>query len=66
MRLQQRRVGSRVNLSEREVERVMEQEGLGREQAQQRLFQRRANEELDAWLQEIRSQAFVDNRLDAR
>ncbi|SDO15723.1 peptidyl-prolyl cis-trans isomerase SurA [Halomonas shengliensis] len=64
--LQQRRVGSRVNLSEREVERVMEQEGLGREQAQQRLFQRRANEELDAWLQEIRSQAFVDNRLDAR
>jgi len=64
--LQQRRVGSRVNLSEREVERVMEQEGLGREQAQQRLFQRRANEELDAWLQEIRSQAFIDNRLDAR
>lgn len=64
--LQQRRVGSRVNLSERDVERVMEQEGLGREQAQQRLFQRRANEELDAWLQEIRSQAFIDNRLDAR
>lgn len=28
--LQQRQVGSRINLSEREVERVMEQEGLGR------------------------------------
>lgn len=64
--LQQRRVGSRVNLSEREVERVMEQEGVGRQQAQQALFQRRANEELDVWLQEIRSQAFVDNRLDDR
>lgn len=64
--LQQRRVGSRVNLSEREVERFMEQEGVGREQAQQALFQRKANEELGAWLQEIRSQAFVDNRLDER
>lgn len=64
--LQQRRVGSRVNLSEREVERFMEQEGASRQQAQQALFQRRANEELEAWLQEIRSQAFVDNRLDGR
>lgn len=64
--LHQRRVGSRVNLSEREVERLMEQENLPREQAQQMLFQHKANEELDAWLQEIRSQAFVDNRLDGR
>ncbi len=64
--LQQRQVGSRVNLSEREVERFMEQEGVGREQAQQALFQRKANEELDVWLQEIRSQAFIDNRLGAR
>lgn len=64
--LQQRRVGSRVNLSEREVERFMEQEGVGREQAEQALFQRKANDELGAWLQEIRSQAFIDNRLDAR
>ncbi|WLI74548.1 SurA N-terminal domain-containing protein [Halomonas alkalicola] len=64
--LQQRRVGSRGNLSEREVERFMEQEGASRQQAQQALFQRRANEELEVWLQEIRSQAFVDNRLDGR
>lgn len=62
--LQQRQVGSRVNLSEREVERLMEQEGASRQQAQQALFQRRANDELEVWLQEIRSQAFVDNRLD--
>ncbi|MDR5900885.1 MULTISPECIES: SurA N-terminal domain-containing protein [Halomonas] len=64
--LQQRRVGSRVTLSEREVERFMAQQGATREQAQQALFQRKANAELEAWLQEIRSQAFVDNRLDAR
>ncbi|MBE0489644.1 MAG: SurA N-terminal domain-containing protein [Halomonas sp.] len=64
--LQQNRVGSRVNLSEREVERFMEQEGASRQQAQQALFQRRANEELEVWLQEIRSQAFVDNRLEGR
>ena len=64
--LQQRRVGSRVSLSEREVERFMAQQGATREQAQQALFQRKANAELEAWLQEIRSQAFVDNRLDAR
>ncbi|MCA1770121.1 MAG: SurA N-terminal domain-containing protein [Halomonas sp.] len=64
--LQQRQVGSRVNLSEREVERLMEQESVSRQQAQQALFQRRANEELEVWLQEIRSQAFVDNRLDNR
>ncbi|MBF7054037.1 SurA N-terminal domain-containing protein [Halomonas sp. KAO] len=64
--LQQRRVGSRVSLSEREVERFMAQQDVTREQAQQALFQRKANAELEAWLQEIRSQAFVDNRLDAR
>ena len=64
--LQQRRVGSRVNLSEREVQRVAEQEGISREQAQQQLFQRRANEELEVWLQEIRSQSFVDSLLDSR
>lgn len=64
--LQQQRVGSRVNLSEREVERLVEQEGVSRQQAQQMLFQRRANEELEGWMQEIRSEAFVDYRLDAR
>ncbi|CAM3921970.1 peptidylprolyl isomerase [Vreelandella rituensis] len=34
-----------------------------REQVRQALFQRRANEELENWHQEIRSQAFVDIRL---
>ncbi|WP_148253546.1 peptidylprolyl isomerase [Aidingimonas lacisalsi] len=36
-----------------------------RDQARQALFQRKANDELEAWLQEIRAEAFVDNRLDA-
>ncbi|HSP31328.1 MAG TPA: peptidylprolyl isomerase [Halomonas sp.] len=34
-----------------------------REQVRQSIFQRRANEELETWQQEIRSQAFVDIRL---
>ncbi|NYS78120.1 MULTISPECIES: peptidylprolyl isomerase [Halomonadaceae] len=34
-----------------------------REQVRQAIFQRRANEELETWQQEIRSQAFVDVRL---
>lgn len=34
-----------------------------REQVRQAIFQRRANEELQTWQQEIRSQAFVDIRL---
>ncbi|ATJ81745.1 SurA N-terminal domain-containing protein [Halomonas beimenensis] len=64
--LQQRRVGSRVSLSEREVDRFLEQQGGGmsREQARQALFQRKANDEMEAWLQEIRSEAFVDERLE--
>ncbi|KAA0011706.1 peptidylprolyl isomerase [Billgrantia pellis] len=63
--LHQRRIGGRVNVSEREVERFMEQQGgnVSREQARQMVFQRKANEALEAWLQEIRAEAFVDNRL---
>jgi len=34
-----------------------------REQVRQAIFQRRANEELETWQQEVRSQAFVDIRL---
>lgn len=60
---QQRRVANRVNVSDREVEQFMEQQGASQEQARQAVFQRKANEELELWLQEIRSQAFVDNRL---
>ena len=63
--LQQRQVGSRVNISEREVERFIEQQGgaVSHEQARQALFQRKANEALEAWIQEIRAEAFIDNRL---
>ncbi len=63
--IQQRRVGSRVSISEAEVERFIEQQGGGvtAEQARQALFQRKANDEMEAWVQEIRSQAFVEERL---
>lgn len=63
--LHQRQVGGRVNVSNREVERFIEQQGgnVSPDQARQMVFQRKANEALDAWLQEIRAEAFVDNRL---
>lgn len=63
--LQQRQVGGRVNLTEREVERFREQQGgnVSREQASQALFQRKANEALEAWIQEIRAEAFIEKRL---
>lgn len=64
--LQQRQVASRVNISEREVDRFMEQQGASREQARQALFQRKVNAEMEEWVQEIRSRAFVDNRLAER
>ncbi|MFM9270656.1 SurA N-terminal domain-containing protein [Halomonas elongata] len=65
--IQQRRVGSRVSISEAEVNRFIEQQGgnMTAEQARQALFQRKANDEMEAWVQEIRSQAFVDERLGA-
>lgn len=63
--LHQQQVGSRVNVSNREVERFIEQQGgnVSPDQARQVVFQRKANEALDTWLQEIRAEAFVDNRL---
>ncbi|SDJ48845.1 SurA N-terminal domain-containing protein [Billgrantia gudaonensis] len=65
--LQQRQVGGRVNLTEREVERFREQQGgnVSREQASRALFQRKANEALEAWIQEIRADAFIEKRLSA-
>ncbi|RDB43550.1 peptidylprolyl isomerase [Halomonas sp. DQ26W] len=63
--LHQRQVGARINVSEREVERFIEQRGGGvsRDQARQVVFQQKAEEALDVWIQEIRAEAFVDNRL---
>ncbi|MWJ29257.1 peptidylprolyl isomerase [Halomonas sp. ZH2S] len=67
--VQQRQVGGRVSVTERDVERALEQyrqdasQEVQREQVRQALFQRRANEALENWHQEIRSQAFVDIRL---
>ncbi|WP_275288782.1 SurA N-terminal domain-containing protein [Halomonas elongata] len=63
--IQQRRVGSRVSISEAEVNRFIEQQGGGMtaERARRALFQRKASDEMEAWMQEIRSQAFVEERL---
>ena len=65
--LHQRQIGGRVNVSDREVERFIDQQGgnISADQARQALFQRKANEALDTWLQEIRAEAYVDNRLAA-
>ncbi|MDN3557280.1 SurA N-terminal domain-containing protein [Halomonas maura] len=65
--LQQRRVASRVNLSEREVERYIEQQGgnVSRDQAREALFQRKVSDEMEAWIQEIRADAFIDERLES-
>lgn len=35
-----------------------------RDQVRQTLFQRKVNDELEAWLQQIRAEAYVDERLD--
>ncbi|GHC22592.1 peptidylprolyl isomerase [Aidingimonas halophila] len=51
-----------IKLLDREEQQVGSQDQ--REQARRALFQRKANDELETWLQEIRSDAFVDNRLD--
>ncbi|GED21345.1 SurA N-terminal domain-containing protein [Halomonas halmophila] len=63
--IQQRRVGSRVSISDAEVQRFIEQQGGGMstEQARRALFQQKANSEMQTWVQEIRSQAFVEERL---
>ncbi|RTR03830.1 SurA N-terminal domain-containing protein [Halomonas nitroreducens] len=65
--LQQRRVASRVNLSEREVERYIEQQGgkVSRDQAREALFQRKVSDEMEAWIQEIRADAFIEERLES-
>lgn len=50
-----------VTLLERRAGASAEQQ---REQVRRTLFQRRVNEALEGWVQEIRASAYVDNRLD--
>ncbi|MBY6207643.1 MULTISPECIES: SurA N-terminal domain-containing protein [Halomonas] len=66
MKVQQAQVSSRVNISEAEVERFLQQEGVGatRDQARQAIFQRKVGDELEKWMQEIRGEAFVEKRLN--
>ncbi|KAA0016385.1 peptidylprolyl isomerase [Salinicola corii] len=37
---------------------------MSRDQASQAIFQRKVNDEVEAWTQEIRASAYIDNRLD--
>ncbi|GEN23446.1 SurA N-terminal domain-containing protein [Halomonas cupida] len=65
LKVQQAEVSSRVNISEAEVERFLQQQsGATRDQARQAIFQQKAGDELEKWMQEIRGEAFVDNRLN--
>ena len=66
MKVQQAQVSSRINISESEVERYLQQQGVGtsREEARQAIFQRKAGDELEKWVQEIRGEAFVEKRLN--
>lgn len=72
-RVQQRELGQRISVSERDIDRLIETQGAGlaegedpearRRQARQRLMAQRANAALEVWLNEIRADAFVDIRL---
>ncbi|ALM51614.1 SurA N-terminal domain-containing protein [Halomonas huangheensis] len=66
LKVQQAEVSSRINISEAEVNRFLQQQGAGatRDQARQAIFQQKAGDELEKWMQEIRGEAFVDNRLN--
>jgi peptidyl-prolyl cis-trans isomerase SurA len=35
-----------------------------RNQARQQIFQQRSNTAFESWLQQVRSQSFIDNRLE--
>ncbi|OLO06611.1 peptidylprolyl isomerase [Salinicola sp. MH3R3-1] len=39
-------------------------EQMSRDQASQAIFERKVNDEIEAWIQEIRASAYIDNRLD--
>lgn len=65
IKVQQAEVSNRVNVSEGEADRFIQQQaGATRNQARQAIFQQKAEDELEKWMQEIRGEAFVDNRLN--
>ena len=65
MQVQQAEVASRVNITEAEVDGFMQQNpGATRDQARQAIFQSKAWDEIEKWIQEIQGEAFIDNRLN--
>lgn len=53
-----------IRVDERRTQDVAEQ--FQRNQVRQRLFQQRAEASFEAWLQQVRNQSFIDNRLEKR
>ncbi len=53
-----------IRVDERRTQDIAEQ--FQRNQARQRLFQQRAESSFEAWLQQVRNQSYIDNRLEKR
>lgn len=53
-----------IRVDDRRTQDIAEQ--FQRNQVRQRLFQQRAEASFDAWLQQVRNQSYIDNRLEKR
>ena len=53
-----------IRVDDRRTRDIAEQ--FQRNQARQRLFQQRSEASFDAWLQQVRNQSYIDNRLEKR
>ena len=53
-----------IRVDDRRTQDIAEQ--FQRNQARQKLFQQRAESAFEAWLQQVRNQSFIDNRLEKR
>ena len=68
-RLQQRAMDGQINISEQEIDNAYEQasasagRSLSREEVQQLLLRRKAEEEWELWLQQQRDEAYIELRL---
>lgn len=53
-----------IRVDDRRTQDIAEQ--FQRNQARQKLFQQRSESSFDAWLQQVRNQSYIDNRLEKR
>ena len=53
-----------IRVDDRRTQDIAEQ--FQRNQVRQRLFQQRAESSFEAWLQQVRNQSYIDNRLEKR